>query len=73
MLYKDLNNTNNLKEYAEKTSPAIKKYNGKILVRCEKAETVKDALKYYNSDDYLEAKKIVKGNLNRHVQIVEGI
>ena len=39
-VYKNLNNVENLKDYAEKAGPAIKKYNGKILVRGGKAETV---------------------------------
>ena len=88
-IYKDLNNVEDLKRYAEKATPAIKKFNGKILVRGGKAKTVEgnpsprtviiefpsmqEALNCYNSTDYQEAKKIVKGNFNRHIQIVEGI
>ena len=65
-IYKDLNNIENLKGYAEKAGPAIKKYNGKILVRGGKAETIEgnpsprtviikfsnmqEALNCYNSD-----------------------
>ena len=88
-VYKNLNNDENLKDYAEKAGPAIKKYNGKILVRGGKAETVEgdpsprtvliefsninEALQCYNSKEYQDAKKIIKGNLDRHIQIVEGI
>ena len=88
-VYKNLNNVENLKDYAEKAGPAIKKYNGKILVRGGKAETVEgdpsprtvliefsninEALQCYNSKEYQDAKKIIKGNLDRNIQIVEGI
>tara|TARA_Y100000590_G_scaffold433983_1_gene551663 strand:+ start:340 stop:627 length:288 start_codon:yes stop_codon:yes gene_type:complete len=88
-IYKDLNNVDNLKSYAEKATPAIKKYNGKILVRGGKVETlegspsprtviiefptIEDALRCYHSEEYQSAKKIAKGNFNRHIQIVEGV
>ena len=39
-VYKDLNESENLKGYAEKASPAIKKYCCKILVRGGKTETI---------------------------------
>ena len=88
-IYKDLNNIDDLKSYAEKATPAIKKYNGKILVRGGKVETlegnpsprtviiefpnIEDALLCYHSDEYQSAKKIAEGNFNRHIQIVEGV
>ncbi len=88
-VYKDLNDVENLKSYAKKAGPVIKKYNGKILVRGGKAKTlegnhsprtviiefpnINDAVKCYNSEEYQSAKKEVKGILNRHIQIVEGI
>lgn len=88
-IYKDLKNLKKLKEYAEKATPAIKKYNGKILVRGGKTETVEgtpsprtviiefssmqDAINCYNSKEYQDAKKIGGENFNRHIQIVEGI
>tara|TARA_B100000945_G_C20169263_1_gene496918 strand:- start:383 stop:670 length:288 start_codon:yes stop_codon:yes gene_type:complete len=87
-VYKDLNNIENLKGYVEKAGPAIKKYNGKILVRGGKAKTLEgnhsprtviiefpnidDALKCYSSEEYQSAKKEVKGVFDRHIQIVEG-
>ena len=88
-VYKDLKNVKKLKEYAEKATPAIKKYNGKILARGGKTETVEgtpsprtviiefssmqDAINCYHSKEYQDAKKIVGENFNRHIQIVEGI
>ena len=87
-VYKDLKNADNIKMYAEKATPAIKKYNGKILARGGKVETIEgtpsprtvliefpnmqEALKCYHSDEYQEAMKIGKGEFNRHIQIVEG-
>ena len=88
-VYKDINNPDNIKKYAEKASPAIKKYNGTILARGGKVETIEgkpsprtvliqfpsmdDALKCYNSPEYQDAMKIGKGEFNRHIQIVEGV
>jgi|TARA_B110001452_G_scaffold165254_1_gene137942 uncharacterized protein (DUF1330 family) len=88
-VYKDLTNMENIKKYAERATPAIKKHNGKILARGGKIETIEgtpsprtvliefpsmeEALKCYNSDEYQEAMKIGKGEFNRHIQIVEGI
>jgi len=88
-IYKDLNNLEDLKKYAEKATSAIEKFNGKILVRGGTAETVEgspsprtviiefpnmqEALNCYNSTEYQEAKKIAKCSFNRHIQIVNGI
>tara|TARA_B100000965_G_scaffold327463_1_gene290292 strand:- start:686 stop:973 length:288 start_codon:yes stop_codon:yes gene_type:complete len=88
-IYKDLNNLKDLKKYAEKATPAIKKFKGKILVRGGIVKTIEgspsprtviikfsnmqEALNCYNSDEYQEAKKISKSSFNRHIQIVEGI
>ena len=87
-VYKDLKNPENIKKYAEKASPAIQKYKGKILSRGGRVETIEglpsprtvliefpsmqDALQCYQSDEYQEAMKIGKGEFNRHIQIVEG-
>tara|TARA_Y100000389_G_scaffold63687_1_gene59721 strand:+ start:210 stop:497 length:288 start_codon:yes stop_codon:yes gene_type:complete len=87
--YQDLKNPENIKRYAEKASPVIKKYNGIILARGGKVETIEgnpsprtvliqfsnmdDALKCYNSPEYQEAMKIGNGEFNRHIQIVEGV
>ena len=88
-VYKDLKNPENIKMYAEKASPVIKKYKGIILARGGKIETIegnpsprtvliefpsmKDAVECYNSREYQDAMKIGKGEFNRHIQIVEGI
>ena len=87
--YQDLKNPENIKRYAEKASPVIKKYNGIILARGGKVETIEgnpsprtvliqfsnmdDALKCYNSPEYQEAMKIGNDEFNRHIQIVEGV
>tara|TARA_Y100000389_G_scaffold7002_1_gene6710 strand:+ start:2662 stop:2964 length:303 start_codon:yes stop_codon:yes gene_type:complete len=88
-IYKDIKNYDNIKKYAEKASPAIKKYNGIILARGGKVETIEgipsprtvliefptmgDAISCYNSSEYQEAMKIGNGEFNRHIQIVEGV
>ena len=88
-IYKDLKNPDNIKMYAEKASPAIKKYNRTILARGGKVKTIEgdpsprtvliqfpsmeEAIKCYNSSEYQEAKRIGKGEFNRHIQIVEGV
>ena len=88
-VYKDIKNLENIKKYGEKATPAIKKYNGIILARGGKVETIEgnpsprtvliqfstmeDALNCYNSSEYQEAMKIGNGEFNRHIQIVEGI
>ena len=88
-IYKDLKHPENIKRYAEKASPAIKKHNGNILARGGKVETIEghpsprtvliefptmdDAIKCYNSDEYQEAMKIGNGEFNRHIQIIEGV
>ena len=88
-VYKDMKNPENIKKYAQKASPAIKKYNGTILARGGKVETIEgnpsprtvliqfptmeEALKCYNSKEYQEAMKIGKGEFDRHIQIVEGV
>jgi len=87
--YKDMKNPENIKRYAEKASPIIKKYNGIILARGGRIKTIEgnpsprtvliqfptmdNALKCYNSPEYQEAMKIGNGEFNRHIQIVEGV
>ena len=88
-VYKELKSSKNIKKYADKATPAIKRYNGKILARGGKVETIEgnpsprtvliqfpsmgDALKCYNSLEYQEAMNIGNGEFNRHIQIVEGV
>ena len=77
------------KKYAEKASLAIKKYEGKILVRAGKDTSLEGsssprtvivefescdvALDCYNSNEYQEAFSVLKGNAKRNFQIVEGV
>ena len=86
--YKSLTNAENIKKYAEKATPAIKRYNGKILSRGGKIKTIEgipsprtvliefpsmdEAIECYHSDEYQEAMKISKGEFDRHIQIIEG-
>ena len=88
-IYHDMKNPENIKKYAEKASPTIKKYNGVILARGGKVETIEGnpsprtilikfpsmdaAVECYNSPEYQEAMKIGNGEFNRHIQIVDGI
>ena len=88
-IYKEMKNPENIKKYAEKAAPAIKKHKGIILARGGKVETIEgnpsprtvliqfptmeNALKCYNSKEYQEAMKIGNGEFNRHIQIVEGV
>ena len=88
-VYQDIKNLEIIKKYGEKATPAIKKYNGIILVRGGKTKTIEgkhsprtvliefptieEAIKCYNSNEYQEAMKIGKGEFNRHIQIVEGV
>ena len=74
-IYKDMKNPEKIKQYAEKASPAIKKYKGIILARGGKVETIEgnpsprtvliqfstmeDALNCYNSLEYQDRKSVV--------------
>ena len=88
-VYEKIENTETLKKYAVKATEAIGKYSGKFLVRGGKNITLEgnqsprtvivefptfeEAKKCYNSDEYQEAYKILKGSVKRNLQIVEGI
>ena len=88
-IYKRIDDSSSLKVYAEKATVAIKKFNGKILIRGGKTDTLegltsprpvliefptmKDALECYNSVEYKNAKKAANTKFDRHLQIVEGI
>ena len=50
-IYKNLNKPEDLKAYAKKATPAIMKYNGKILVRGGIAETIKGESSPRNSNN----------------------
>ena len=88
-VYEKIENVETLKKYAVKATEAIGKYSGKFLVRGGKNITLEgnqstrtvivefptfsDAKKCYNSDEYQEAHKILKGSVKRNLQIIEGI
>ena len=88
-VYEKIENTETLKKYAVKATTAIGKYSGKFLVRGGKNITLEgnqsprtlivefptfeEAKKCYNSDEYQEAYKILKGSVKRNLQIIEGI
>ena len=87
-LYKKINDSENLKKYAEVVTPIIKSYGGIPLVRGGKyitydgddfARTViwefpsyEKALQCHNSREYLDGWNIAKNTTTRHMQIVEG-
>mgnify|MGYP000023410255 CR=1 FL=1 len=76
-------------EYARLAGPAIQKYGGTFLARggeqveleggpfertvLVEFESMQDALKAYNSDEYAEALKHSTESSERHVVIVEGL
>jgi len=88
-VYEKIENMETLKKYAVKATVAIGKYSGKFIVRGGKNITLEgnqsprtvvvefptfaDAEKCYNSDEYQEAHNILKGSVERNLQIIEGI
>ena len=88
-VYEKIENMETLKKYAAKATVAIGKYSGKFLVRGGKNMILEgnqsprtvvvefpnfsEAEKCYNSDEYKEALDILKGSVQRNLQIVEGI
>ena len=88
-VYEKIENMEILKKYAIKATTAIDKYSGTFIVRGGKNITLEgnqsprtvivefptfeEAKKCYNSDEYQEAYKILKGSVKRNLQIVEGI
>ena len=87
-VYEKIDNPEQLKEYAVKARPAVKKFSGKFLVRGGKNRTndgiesprtvvvefpgYNTAIECYDSAEYQEAHDILKGHVARHHQIVEG-
>ena len=87
-LYKEINDLENLKIYAEVATPIIKSYGGIPLVRGGKHITYdgdefirtviwefpsyKKAIECHNSKEYLDGWSIAKSTTIRHMQIVEG-
>ena len=88
-VYEKINNMEKLKEYAPKATLAINKYSGKFLARGGKNiilegknfprsviiefKTFADAKECYDSKEYKEALEILKGHVERNLQIIEGI
>lgn len=87
-LYKKIENTNNLSDYAKKATETIIKCGGKPLVRGGKYNILEGenfprtviwefpsyeaAEKCYNSSDYQSAWSLAKQTTERNLQVVEG-
>jgi|TARA_B110000967_G_scaffold45346_1_gene45609 uncharacterized protein (DUF1330 family) len=87
-LYKKIDNAENLKDYATKVTPIIKRFGGKPLVRggeyqCLDGEdflrTViwefpdyESALECHNSKEYQEGWALAKNTTERNLQIIQG-
>ena len=87
-LYKKIENTNNLGDYAKRATETIIKHGGKPLVRGGKYEVLEGdsfprtviwefpsfnaAQKCYNSFEYQSAWSLAKKTTDRNLQIVEG-
>ena len=87
-LYTKIENTDNLKKYAEIVTPIIKSYGGLPLIRGGKYKVLSgddfqrtviwefpnfdEAKKCYNSKEYQDGWLVAKDTSERHMQIVEG-
>ena len=87
-VYKEVENQENLKKYAEVVTPIIKSFGGIPLVRGGKHITYdgddffrtviwefpnyEKAVQCHNSKEYLDGWNIAKNTTTRHMQIVEG-
>jgi len=87
-LYKKIENTNNLDDYAKNATETIIKHGGKPLVRGGKYNILEGenfprtviwkfpsyeaAEKCYNSSDYQSAWSLAKQTTERNLQVVEG-
>ena len=87
-VYKSISNKEKLKEYAVKARAAVEKYKGKFLIRGGKTTTNEGRISprtviiefssydkanlFYNSKEYQDAHKILKGHAVRHHQTIEG-
>ena len=87
-VYESINNDNALKDYAKKALEAVKKYDGKFLVRggqnivTEGREFIRTvviefssfekAKKFFYSSEYQIAHELLKDNVVRNHQIIEG-
>ena len=87
-LYKKINNTEKLKEYADKVTPVIKSYGGKPLVRGGKYQCLEGenflrtviwefpsyeaAIECHESKDYQDGWTLAKDTTERNLQIIQG-
>jgi uncharacterized protein (DUF1330 family) len=87
-LYKEINNTDNLKKYGEIVTPIIKNFGGTPLVRGGNYQSLegqnfprtvvwefpnyKKAIECYNSKEYQKGWAFAKETTVRSLQIVEG-
>ena len=88
-VYKNINNEEKLREYAVKARAAVEKYKGKFLIRGGKSTinegdksprtvvivfpSYDEANTFYQSKEYQEAHIILKGQVERQFQIIEGV
>ena len=87
-LYKQINNLDNLKNYAAKVTPVIKSFGGKPLVRGGKYQRIEGenfsrtviwefpnfqkAIECHESKEYQDGWDLAKDTTERNLQIVEG-
>ena len=87
-LYKQINNVDNLKNYAAKVTPVIKSFGGKPLVRGGKYQRIEGedfsrtviwefpnfqkAIECHESKEYQDGWSLAKNTTERNLQIVEG-
>ena len=87
-VYKSISNEEKLKEYAVKARTAVEKHKGKFLIKGGKNTTNEgdnsprtvviefpsydEANLFYNSKEYEDAHKILKGYAVRHHQTIQG-
>ena len=87
-LYKQINNVDNLKNYAAKVTPVIKSFGGKPLVRGGKYQRIEGedfsrtviwefpnfqkAIECHESIEYQDGWNLAKDTTERNLQIVEG-
>ena len=88
-VYKSINDEDKLKNYAVKARTAVEKHKGKFLVRGGRKTTTEgddsprtviiefpsydEANLFYNSKEYEDAHKILKGYAVRHHQTIQGV
>ena len=87
-VYENVGDSNTLKDYAKQARVAVEKYKGKFLIRGgEKIttegkdfvrtvviefSTFEQAKKFFYSDEYQAAHRILKNDVVRNHQIIEG-